>query len=96
MPRFFVSLTNPDDMADCGPFSHGSGRYGFTVRANDMAGAVNAVERRARADGIWGHDWSAHITRRDEHGHSVHREWYDYPARMPTSYDEAERHMDLR
>jgi hypothetical protein len=60
---YAVSLSNPANLAVSGPHSYGTGKYGFHLRAVSMADAREQVFERARADGFYGLDWSAKITR---------------------------------
>lgn len=66
--RYLVNLTNHDDCMMAGPISFGTGRYGFTVRAETIQDAIDAVIARARSDGFYGHDWEADIKPLDARG----------------------------
>lgn len=68
MNMYQISLTNPDDQSQCAGLSYTSGRYGFTVRADDMAGAIGLTVNRARDDDFYGYDWSAKINLVGQHG----------------------------
>lgn len=68
MMKYVVNLTNPEDLKNSGPSSFGTGEYGFVVYAEGMAEAKTKAIARAKRDGFYGCDWSACITRLDQHG----------------------------
>ena len=73
--QYVIYLTNPDDQAEAIGVSYTSGRYGFTVRAESMTRAIEAVIARSQRDGFYGRDWSAKIIQLDERGRVPPLSW---------------------
>lgn len=61
--KYVAYLTNPGETR--GPLSFSGGGYGFTLTADSLDDAITKAVTRARADGIYGEDWSVLLRRAD-------------------------------